>query len=531
MNSTSLFPSILYKLSSLVLPSEPLSTSAPTTLSAVPPFYQHGEFVSSPITLFFAPIIKLLHHHSRASKPLYELEPHIAALAAFFCRFVIITGSLTSSPDGHTSVLGSNKLELVLRLIASVSLGLMTYLRMDYDLICSVHLCSHVLPAVMNWFVNFMNKRNNVNDISNEKSKGKKAKKSNKNPSSSATTPPSLALSIGLSVILLSSLPLCLLACRLLSTTTFVASLIKMSVPVPIKNAFRYMLPISELTASYDIVSSFVSDKELLHDMLCHLMFVTFHIQIGLGHIGIAFLTSEQRRKNMLIRMDVENTVPKKQTNGESKSGDGVGVNGVNGSEEGSTASKFDASRKFRRSAPSFILLTVLPYMFQIILFGNLNNFAFMNVRNQIHRSVRIHELFDHDSHLTAIASESASSPEVYAEAMNTVVGTAYDIFNRKLFSLPKLILLPSIIARQPMLLMKIFPFIFATDMLKGRIVASVTDKVEELQRKARDANSIRLKVEQFDMKNAELVCAKLLFDLFSFVSSCLMQILSAALT
>lgn len=234
----------------------------------------------------------------------------------------------------------------------------------------------------------------------------------------------------------------------------------------------------------------------------------------------------------MLIRMDVENTVPKKQTNGESKSGDGVGVNGVNGSEEGSTpASKFDASRKFRRSAPSFILLTVLPYMFQIILFGNLNNFAFMNVRNQIHRSVRIHELFDHDSHLTAIASESASSPEVYAEAMNTVVGTAYDIFNRKLFSLPKLILLPSIIARQPMLLMKIFPFIFATDMLKGRIVASVTDKVEELQRKARDANSIRLKVEQFDMKNAELVCAKLLFDLFSFVSSCLMQILSAALT
>ena len=497
MNSTSLLPSILYKLSSLVLPSEPLSTSAPTTLSAVPPFYQHGEFVSSPITtLFFAPIIKLLHHHSRASKPLlYELEPHILALAAFFCRFVIITGSLTSSPDGHTSVLGSNKLELVLRLIVSVSLGLMAYLRMDYDLICSVHLCSHVLPAVMNWFVNFMNKRSNT-DSSNEKSKGKKAKKSNKNPSSSATTPPSLALSIGLSVILLSSLPLCLLACRLLSTTTFVASLIKMSVPVPIKNAFRYMLPISELTASYDIVSSFVSDKELLHDMLCHLMFVTFHIQIGLGHIGIAFLTSEQRRKNMLIRMDVEN--------------DGVDVNGVNGSEEGSTpASKFDASLKFRRSAPSFILLTVLPYMFQIILFGNLNNFAFMNVRNQIHRSVRIHELFDHDSHLTAIASESASSPEVYAESMNTVVGTAYDLFNRKLFSLPKLILLPSIIARQPMLLVKIFPLILLTDMMKGRIVASVTDKVEELQRKARDANSIRLKVEQFDMKNAELVCAK----------------------
>ena len=56
------------------------------------------------------------------------------------------------------------------------------------------------------------------------------------------------------------------------------------------------------------------------------------------------------------------------------------------------------------------------------------------------------------------------------------------------------------------MLLIKIFPFIFITDMLKGRIVASVTDKVEQFQREARDVNSIRQKVEQFDMKNAELL-------------------------
>ena len=82
----------------------------------------------------------------------------------------------------------------------------------------------------------------------------------------------------------------------------------------------------------------------------------------------------------------------------------------------------------------------------------------------------------------------------------------AYDMFNRKLFSLPKLIILPGVIARQPMLLIKIFPFIFITDMLKGRIVASVTDKVEQFQREARDVNSIRQKVEQFDMKNAELL-------------------------
>ncbi len=89
---------------------------------------------------------------------------------------------------------------------------------------------------------------------------------------------------------------------------------------------------------------------------------------------------------------------------------------------------------------------------------------------------------------------------------MDAVVATSYDIFNRKLFSLPKLILLPAIVSRQPMLLLKIFPFIFVTDVIKGRIVASVTDKVEQFTNEARDIKSIRQKVEQFDMKNAELV-------------------------
>jgi len=86
------------------------------------------------------------------------------------------------------------------------------------------------------------------------------------------------------------------------------------------------------------------------------------------------------------------------------------------------------------------------------------------------------------------------------------LVISAYDIINRKLFSLPKLLILPGVISRQPMLLVKIFPFIFLTDMVKGRMVAFVTDRVEQFQREARDVNSIRQKVEQFDMKNAELV-------------------------
>ena len=124
------------------------------------------------------------------------------------------------------------------------------------------------------------------------------------------------------------------------------------------------MFPISELSASYNIICSFVSDKELLHDMIVHLLFVTFHIQVSLGHIGIAFLTSEQRRKNMLIRMDVD----EKEDVGSSNNVGKKKGNGV--ASKGKEKKKFDPSAKFRRSAPTFILFTVLPYMFQIILFG-----------------------------------------------------------------------------------------------------------------------------------------------------------------
>ncbi len=205
----------------------------------------------------------------------------------------------------------------------------------------------------------------------------------------------------------------------------------------------------------------------------------------------------------MLIRMDVDKSEPKK--NKEQKKSGKVDKGIMNASKNGK-GKKIDPSRKFRRSAAPFILFNVIPYMFQIIFMGNLNNFSFMYVRNQIHRSVRIQELFNHDAHLTALANDSASSPETYATAMDTVVSTAYDVINRKLFSLPKLIILPGVISRQPSLLVKIFPFIFFTDMLKGRIVASVTDRVERFQLEARDLNSIRQKVEQFDLKNAELL-------------------------
>jgi hypothetical protein len=89
---------------------------------------------------------------------------------------------------------------------------------------------------------------------------------------------------------------------------------------------------------------------------------------------------------------------------------------------------------------------------------------------------------------------------------MNTVVDTAYEIFNRKLFSLPKVLLLPGVMTRQPMLVVQVFPFIFLSDWLKAVTVSYMTTKIETLQKEIQDLSAVRSKVEAFDIKNAELL-------------------------
>lgn len=89
---------------------------------------------------------------------------------------------------------------------------------------------------------------------------------------------------------------------------------------------------------------------------------------------------------------------------------------------------------------------------------------------------------------------------------MDLVMSTAYDIFNRKLFSLPKVLLLPGVMAKQPWLVAQVVPFIFLSDFVKASAVAFVTKKIEDFQKQIQELNSIRNKVEAFDMKNAELL-------------------------
>lgn len=158
----------------------------------------------------------------------------------------------------------------------------------------------------------------------------------------------------------------------------------------------HYLFPIQELFEAFRILDSF-SHPVILRKHISHLLFVTFHIQIGMGFLGISFLRAEQTRRNQLIRLDVP-TVEADQ-------------NGTAG-EDDKKGRAMERSRRFQRGALPFILFTALPYMFQIILFGNINSFSSQCVLHDMHKNVRLKELFDSDNRLSTMAAESATSPE-----------------------------------------------------------------------------------------------------------------------
>ena len=252
-----------------------------------------------------------------------------------------------------------------------------------------------------------------------------------------------------------------------------------------------YLMPIKEFKAAHDIIAEFIDPTEL-YAKSKHLLFVTFHIQVGMGYLGIEFLRAEQGRKNQLVKIEEE---VKKSGDG-SDSDNAVKMNGTkNKTKTKSTEKKTkqkDASEKFRKSAGPFIFFVALPYMMQIVLYGGMNMYAFHCFRDDIHRAIRLNDLFANNGArfvATATSKESNLSPDAYASNSETVVTTVYEMFNRNLFSLPKLMLIPGIIAKQPMMVVQITPMILFSDWLKSVVVAAITTEVERVNKEVKDVS------------------------------------------
>jgi hypothetical protein len=274
-----------------------------------------------------------------------------------------------------------------LRWFFAAMLGFLTYSNKSYELICAVELFSYAVPFWLYTDLSLPSTR--MLKLNNGKTLDSKVLR---------------LLFIALSAVL--SFVLCHLAASgdlfhwiLLVTPSFVF------------DGMAALVPTKEVRAAYDIIDRFILEPGLLQYQVSRLLFITGHIQIGIGYLGIDFLRAEQERRNELVRMDIskydedeadddEPSMTKKSIGAEKATKDKV------------ISSNLKKSRRFQRTAAPFILYTAVPYMFKIIGYGNLNAFAYACFKDDVHKAVRLYDLFDHDNHLIAIAEHSAKAPE-----------------------------------------------------------------------------------------------------------------------
>jgi hypothetical protein len=317
---------------------------------------------STPTTLLFGWLWSLTTHRDRDLGPdattYFQYE---AAIAAFSILFFRLTVHKKSEPKAVSWFFG-------------ILLACLAHLRKSYELISAVELFSYAVSWLLLTQWPSAVKNNVLVRL--------------------AAIAASAAASLLLSNLLLSG-----------KGTEF---LMMVFAPKFVMRALNYMFPIAEFKAAYDIMSAF-SHAEVLRKQVSHLFFVTFHIQVGMGFIGIDFLRQEQARRNNLIRLDLA-------------SGDEVAEDSANGTTSDNdhgpqkpdsvTAAKMARAKRFQRGAGPFILFAAFPYMLQIILCGNVNQFAFTCFEHDIHRSVRLNEIFEDHNNLAAMAADSATSPE-----------------------------------------------------------------------------------------------------------------------
>ena len=295
-------------------------------------------------------------------------EAIIAFISAFFCRYTV-------KSHKHESI--------TTRVLFSILLGILAYTRQPYDIQFAFQLYSYLAPSVM------------IEELEQNAD------------SKSFSTRTTNTWNFQKNFMLIFKLVSCAIAsicvCRFILCYSGISFIWNTLVPTPIVQFILYLFPISDLSNAYDIIGKFTHEEEM-NRQLSHLLFVTWNIQIGIGYLGIDFLRSEQIRKNQLVRMEIvseeedETSKPKNKTTQEKM-------------DKAKRENLLKKAKKFRNEAAPFILFTVIPYMLQIIILGNINRYSFACFRDEMHKAIRLNELFDHDSHLVAMSKASAVSP------------------------------------------------------------------------------------------------------------------------
>jgi hypothetical protein len=270
----------------------------------------------------------------------------------------------------------------LLRWFFALMLAFLAYSNKSYELICAVEIFSYAVPFLLH------------SNLPHRLGGGKDSKL------------------LRLLLIALSAF-ISLIACHFTASGDLF-HILRFATPNMVHDTLSWLFPIAEVQAAYDIMDHFVMEPNLFRAQCARLLFVTFHCQVGIGYLGIHFLTKEQERRNVLVRMDMVSDDDEDDDNDESTKDSNTSVNGKKEKKNAKSVSaekKLKRSQRFQRTAAPFILMAAVPYMVQIIFYGNINSFAFTCFKDDMHRAVRLYDLFEDDNHMVAMANHSPKSP------------------------------------------------------------------------------------------------------------------------
>mmetsp|Transcript_86305 Transcript_86305/g.252501 ORF Transcript_86305/g.252501 Transcript_86305/m.252501 type:complete len:815 (+) Transcript_86305:48-2492(+) len=247
-------------------------------------------------------------------------------------------------------------------------------------------------------------------------------------------------------------------------------------VPVIAIETVKFLLPIRELAEAYALVGTFIG-VELRDRLALKLLVVTAFCQVSLGYLGIAFLRKGQTRKNALIS---------------------VGEGRV-------------TARGYAHLVVIYMVAAALPYMLQRTVVENVNSYVAGRIEREVERSIRITSFFPKGSSgpedlLLGAIHGSKFTVEAYTDAFNSIVSVMFNAVELKLFTLPKLMLLPSMLVNQPWLVVSVLPGSIVLDVGRARMITAMTRRIEALSRQIQELANRRRKIEQHDAKNEELI-------------------------
>jgi hypothetical protein len=238
------------------------------------------------------------------------------------------------------------------------------------------------------------------------------------------------------------------------------------------RSLMLHFVPLEIFAGALELIEYFGGGGKAARGRLWRLLFVTLNVQLSLGYVGIRYLRHSQERKLALTDLRPSNN---------------------------------EVAHAFAWKVVRFIAFVGIPYMLQRTVFENVESLVLGRFSAQCHHEVRLQWPFRDDGvYLAAIHAEGTHSPSTYSAAMDTVVQQTHAFISSKLFSVPKLALLPGVMRKSPSTLLAVLPLVVAVDFVKSGAEAYLTSSIEAIGRRASETASWRSKVEEHDLKHAD---------------------------